>query len=126
MKKIFCIIAGLLFCAFSTNSSYAASGDVTQTGGAGGEMTIDTTNNAASADLKFNPSTNVVMMGQSSATSFAVAGFHNQANQKAKGQVYGMATDSNKMFFNDISSTAAPTDISTTTAAAAFSGWYTM
>ena len=52
--------------------------------------------------------------------------YHEQANQKSSGQAYGMTSESNKMYFMDISSTAAPTTFTGTNESAFGSDWNTM
>jgi len=125
MKKIIYAASSIFLLLLSVNFSQAATGDITQTA-KGAEVTIDTTNMTQAPDLKFKPSTNVNIFGRSSATAFAVAGYHDQVNGKASGQEYGMASDTNKMFAKDISATAATNTLSDTQSAKAFTGWYTM
>ena len=124
MKKILYITAGLLFCALSSTSSvYAA----VKNGTPGGVLNIPVTPAGVpgAQPIAFTPSTNVNMGADVVSTSFAINAWHDQADQKKNGQAYGMAADSNKMFFLDISGTAA-TAVSGTNAGAAFAGWNTM
>jgi len=55
------------------------------------------------------------MLGTSSASSYAVIAWHQQAVDKDSGQAFAMAADENKMFFMDISENgeAVPTTIGT-------------
>ena len=114
---------GIIGVFFALASAQAV--DLVQTGGAGKPVSIATAGNAAAPDVTFNPSTNVIMTGVSVATAFAISGYHDQAVGKSNGQVYGMGSNSNKMFMKDISG-GAPTATSSTVIATAFSGWYTM
>ena len=114
--------AGFLLCPFSANNTYAS--DVAQTT-PGGVVTVAATAVAGAQPITFNPSTNVNMDGATSATAFAIDGWHEQAELKTAGQGYGMASDTNKMFFIDISQAISATTI-TGTNSGAFSSWNTM
>lgn len=103
MKVNFYITLGILFCALTVNNSFAADGDIENAGDPGTPVTI-THSVAGAQPIVFNPSTNVNILGQSDSTSFAVSGWHEQADQKDSGQAYLMTADENKMFFMDISS----------------------
>jgi len=126
MKKLLYITFGLFICALSVNNANAAA--LTQTGGAGSEVTVvvNTANVPGAKSIIFNPSSNVNMSGASDSTSWALAGYHTQANQKANGQQYGMAANSNAMWFADISTTAAGTITGTTSAAFTSGTWFSM
>ena len=124
MKKARYITAGLLFCALSATSTVYAAGTAVTNANPGEALTITGTGVPGAKNVVFTPSTNVNMSADSMATSFAVNGWHDQADQKKNGQAYGMAADSNKMFFLDISTTAGVAV--TATNSTAFSGWNTM
>ena len=80
---------------------------------------------AGAPNFQFNPSTNVVLDGQSDATSFAIYSYHENVLNKNSGQEYGMTSGVNKIYFLDISSsTAASTP--TATDSTAFTGWNQM
>ena len=131
MKKLLYITFGLFICALSANSANAAA---LQQAGSGGAVTVVVTSGAAGGtvpgakNIDFNPSSNVNMSGASDSTSWAVAGYHTQADRKANGQQYGMAANSNAMWFRDIS-TAGFTVVNTTNSGAAFTAalnWVSM
>lgn len=123
MKKLLTVIAaGLLFCSFSSNTSLATVNiENTEPGGV---VSFSPGVAGAPDPIEFTPSTNVNIGGQSDATSFAINSWHEQASSKTAGQAYGMTSDSNKMFFMDISTTAGSAVTGTT--AAAFSGYTTI
>ncbi|MDD2464683.1 MAG: hypothetical protein PHI97_11870 [Desulfobulbus sp.] len=121
MKKILCMATGLLLCTFSAQNIFAAA----FSGVSGADVTVSASNVSGATNITFTPSTNVNIYGTSVSTSFAAIAYHDQANQKKAGQAYGMTSDSNKMHFLDISSTAAPTSF-TGTNEAAFSSWNTL
>jgi hypothetical protein len=128
MKKIFCLV-GLSLCLFATNSAFAGSGDVSQTGGAGTAVTIEVTAAGVpgASNIVFTPSSNVLMQGQSVATSWALDAVHSQALGKDNGQAYGMAADSNKMYFLDAKTITTLADISATNRTGAFgASWHTL
>lgn len=121
MKKTLCIV-GLLFCIITITSTVQAS--MTQTNGV---VTITTAGVQGAQSIVFNPSSQVVMSGNTVSTSFVIASHHTQANLKKAGQQYGMAADSNSVWFKDIS-TATADVISTATNKNAFTAgtWFTM
>lgn len=123
MKKTFSIVAGLLVCAFTIAGTVQAA-DLTQA--ADGAVTVDAGSVEGAKDIVFNPSSQVKMSGASETGNFAIAAYHTQAQNKKAGQQYGMASDSNALWFKDISETTADT-VDTTKAADAFgTDWYTM
>ena len=125
MKKTFSIAAGLLLCAFTIAGTVHAAAF---SQAADGKVTVSATGVQGAKDIEFNPSSQVKMSGASVSTSFAIAAYHTQANQKKAGQQYGMAAESNALWFKDISATAVTTlSAQTTNKASAFgTGWYTM
>lgn len=116
MKKILLIAAGILISTAPVHNAFAAA--LTQAGGAGTAVTVVGTGVAGAQSIVFNPSTNVSMSGNSVATNFAIAGYHTQALRKASGQAYGMGSDSNKMYFQDISNSTAYTGVAAGTSQA--------
>lgn len=122
MKKIIYIALGLFVCALSANNADAAA--LTQTGGAGSTVNVDAAGVNGAQDINFNPSSNVLMTGVSEANIWKVVSHHTQANTKANGQQYGMHSDSNAMWFQDISGTTGAASISDTTDFA--SPWFSM
>ena len=125
MKIYFCVALGILLCAFSVNNTFAANIDNANPG----ETVTITVTVPGAQDVEFNPSTNVNILGESDATSFAVSGWHEQAVQKDSGQAYLMSADENKMFFMDISADgeAVPADGDRATNFANFKGvWNTL
>lgn len=124
MKKTLYIAGAALFCALFATNSMAV--DLVQSG-AGQAVTIAVTVPGAQ-DVSFNPSTNVIMSGQSDVTAFGVAGYHTQALGKDSGQAYLMTADENKMFFLDISANGTPAGptSSGTTKAAFTEDWHTL
>lgn len=119
MKRIFCFLAATatigLFC-FSSNVNATS---FTQTdAGEPVEMTVAT---AGAPNFSFNPSTNVILLGNSVTTSFAIWAHHQQVLNKASGQQYGMTSAVNKMYFLDISSSTTAYTSATATNSAAFS-----
>lgn len=124
MKKILFVAAGLFLCAL-TIQNIANAASLSQPN-VGGPVTVSATNVSGAKSIVFTPSSNVVMTGVSEKTSWALGAYHTQAMNKKNGQGYGMAADSNKVWFQDISS-ATTLSITTTTAAAAFgSPWNSM
>lgn len=116
MKKTLYIAMALMFCAISASSSFAADEETGGDGGAatgitqdgsGGTVTIPAGSVDGAQPIEFNPSTNVNIVGTSTATDFGIAGWHTQALKKAAGQAYAMIADSNKMYFMDISGDGA-------------------
>ena len=125
------LIIGITSLAFWACNASAL--DLTQTDGAGAEAKFTETATAipGAADLVFKPSTQVVFAGESNKTSFAIDAYHAAVLNKTSGQAYGMAGDSKKVFFCDISTTAAYSTVQPdgTNAGDAFlaaSGWTSM
>ena len=124
MKKALYIICTAALCGFWISNANAV--DITQTA-AGDPVTLTTANVAGDPGFTFNPSTGVIMDGESDETSFAISAYHKATINKASGQAYGMAADVNKLFFMDISGDSVTATITGTTSTAAFSGdWVTM
>lgn len=137
MKKTLLILSSMALSLFLIQSISAEvllnqGGAVTTAANAaankGKDVTIDTSNvGGAPALLTFAPSTGVVMSGATDSTSFAIAAHNNNVNQKKAGQQYGMAGDTNKMYFRNIETVAAEYMVSgDTNTATAFAGWATM
>lgn len=123
MKKYITSLACIAIIGFAANSTTAADNvDVVQSV-AGGPVTIAVSITGA-PDVTFNPSTNVNMNGKTAPNAFQISGYHDAANVKANGQAYGMASDVNKLFWLDISTTAyvEPTGTNST----AFGSWNTL
>ena len=125
MKKSSCLTLGACLIGIVTlcSNANAASGDVSQNASTN-VVTIDTTNNTAAPDLTFNPSTNVAVAGESSATAFQINAYHTAVLNKTSGQSFGMASNSNKVWFDDISGDASyNTPTGTSTANFVTKGW---
>ena len=130
MKKILLIAAGLLVCTFSAQNASAATSTWTQTK-AGDPVKITATSVSGAQDIEFNPSTNVKILGASGPGAFGVGGWHTQAELKASGQAYAMMSDSNQMYFRDISKDGdgVPTSTDVTSKVADYTtakGWNAM
>ena len=122
MKKALLVLAAIVSMGFIATTTYAASGEIDQADN--GMVTIDCTNmiNAGdvAANLEFQPSTNVILSGASSSTSFAAATYHEQVEDKDGGRQYGMAADTNVIFWLNISEDGngqAVVDVAATTSA---------
>jgi hypothetical protein len=126
MKKLLLIAAGILLCASPAHNVFAADLDQDD---AGETVTVDASTVPGAQDIEFNPSTNVVMTGASEATSFAIGAYHEQALNKTAGQSYGMAADTNSIFFQDLSPAGTGDGTVTGTNASEFTtanGWFQM
>lgn len=111
MKKASSILFGMAITLFITQSAFA-DGVISQTGAdatAKAGQPVNVTGTTGPTIDPFSVSTNVVMEGATSATSFALTGYHLQVDQKKSGKMFAMASDSSAMWFADISSTAAST-----------------
>ena len=106
MKKSLYIALALLLC--STSAEYASAA-FTQTGGAGGTVKIDADSVDGAQPVEFNPSTNVIVVGSTTKTAFGVGAYHEQAVGKDSGQAYAMNSETNKMYFMDISADSGNT-----------------
>lgn len=95
MKRISVFLLALMVMGFMT--SYAFAGSYSTTGG--DTMTIDASGIPGADNLTFNPSPRVNMTGRSSAMGFAHNGVHQQALETEGGKAYGMASDTNRVFF---------------------------
>lgn len=103
MKRNLYIAAGLLAGLFLVQNAYSAAFSNSPTVPL---VSISSANvTGAPAALTFNPSTNVMMAGNSESTSFLINAYHTQALAKAAGQAYAMVADSNKMYFMAIEAT---------------------
>lgn len=126
MKKTLSIIMGLLLLTFFAQNSVAGTFNNASTPGA--TVVVDATNVTGSQNIDFNPSTNVIIYGESVSAAFGLMAYHDQASQKASGQAYAMVGDSNKMYFMDISDggETTPTASPGTNEAGLASTWNTM
>ena len=134
MKKTLYTLLALASCGFFAASVNAASGDYVRNAGTG-QIQIDATSMIAAGqtttNMTFQPSANVFMTGQSSATSFAHAAYHTQTEDKTNGRQFAMAADINVIYWANISDDAAAiaplTAIAGTTSAAfPLANWTTM
>lgn len=100
------IIFGLACLSFWACNASAGTLTASQTG-PGLELTFTPTSTfvPGAAPLVFTPSAQVNMAAQSVRTSFQLNAYHSAVLGKASGQGYGMAGDSKKVFFIDISPT---------------------
>jgi hypothetical protein len=123
MKKALFIPAVLICCFYTISNAIAG----TFTSEKGAQITIAADAVPGAQPIIFNPSTNVNVDGQSDSTSFAVTAWHEQAEGKSSGQAYGMAADSNKMFFIDISdANNIPSGVGTNSGDFSGGDWHTM
>ncbi len=103
-KTLYTLFAITTFGLFAA-TAYAASGDYTQD--AQGAISIDNTNLIAAgqvvAPLVFNASSNVIVDGVSSATSFAHSSYHGQVEDKENGRQFGMSADKNVIVWLNVS-----------------------
>lgn len=114
MKKNFYIAAALLAGFLWTTNAQA--GDLSQTGGAGTDITfaVTATGIPGAKALTFSPSNNVLMNGETDPTGFQVNAYHTAALGKAAGQGYGMTADSNSIWFVAIEDVTDDGDFSVT------------
>ena len=124
-KTLSFLVAASVFGLLAMHTNAMASVSVANTN-PGDPVTVTPTNVSGAANLVFNPSTNVIIDGDSDETSFAIWGYHSQVLGKSSGQAYGMAADTNKLFFLDISGLSAAPTVTGTNAAAAFTAWTTI
>lgn len=124
MKKTFLFVAGMLLC---TPLAYTANAVNLVQANPGDDVTIAINVPGAPANMTFSPSTNVNMFGSSDETSFGIGAYHEQALNKNAGQAYAMIADSNKMYFQDISTTTTEPTIPTSSGGIkASADWTTM
>ena len=119
MKRL--LILGIACLGFSASQASAATLDLDQSAGGAAAVFTPTTLVPGAVALSFTPSAQVVMDGKSVRTSFAINAYHGAVLNKASGQAYGMAADSKKVYFLDISTVTAYASPTGTTAAT-FSG----
>ncbi len=122
MKKYIYALACIAIIGFVTHNATAS--DVAQTN-PGDQVTVSASSITGAPDLTFNPSTNVVINGTTADTAFQITGYHDSADQKKNGQAYGMASDVNKLYWLDISTTAY-SEPSGTNSGAFGSTWHEM
>ena len=126
MKRILCSLAVTAIIGICS-SAIAADTAFTQTDGAGEQVVLAITDTSGpitgAPDFTFNPSTNVVMGGMSSPTSFAAWSYHQNVDGKSSGQEYGMTSEVNKLFFLDISTDGTVETDSDATDSTLFAGW---
>ena len=125
MNKILYLAASFLFFGFCT-SNIADAASVTNATKPGSAITITATNVPGAQSFVFTPSTNVVLTGGVVDNSFAVSAYHDQANKKKAGQQYGMASDKNNVFFQDINNTTGAATVTATGSSIFVSPWHTM
>jgi len=119
VKTITSFMAIMALC-FMTSSAFAAANTAT----AGDALTVTVSNVTGASDLTFQPSAQVSISCESSATSFAAEAGHDAVQGKDAGQNYGMASDSSTVFWVNAKTTAY--DTVSATNSTAFSSWYKM
>lgn len=77
-----------------------------------------TLTSGAAPDFVFKPSPQVDMRGESDATGYAVGAAHHSALGKTDGKEYGMASDSNQVWWVDVSGEGTIIDVVGTNSAA--------
>lgn len=107
MKKTAILTFGLALC-FGISSAAHAVCTIANTGNPGTPVTC--TGGSGPSINEFLPSTNVIMDGESDATAAAVGAYHQQVLNKKSGKAFAMSTDTNKIFFADISTQANDTN----------------
>lgn len=122
MKKLaFGLALGLSVMTFS--SAQAGNLDIA----AGGELDLAITTAAISgavSNFVFKPSPSVRMIGSADDTGFAEAAVHLSAEGKSDGKAYGMASDSNQVWWMDVGvATLAATAAAADTNSAALTGY---
>lgn len=129
MKKIISLTCGVALCSCLISTAFATDYTVTASTG---QVSVDSANTDATADVIFNPSAQVVMSGASEASAFAHGAYHASVVNKAAGKQFAMASDSSAVFFLDISpdgEAAAESIAGSTNAAdvlATNANWHTM
>ena len=99
MKKILTLAAIGIFTLSMTQAAHTVVWGWTE-----GSIPISTNNVAGTPDFDpFSPSTNVYMMGQTASSGFTIGALHDQVVGKKSGKAFGMASDSNKVYYLDIS-----------------------
>ncbi|RJX19225.1 MAG: hypothetical protein C4563_08330 [Desulfobulbus sp.] len=102
MKKFYAVVAAIGLVAAAATFSLAGS---TYSTDAGAVMTVPTGNVAGAGVLQFKPSPKVSMTGMSTDIGFAHDAVHDAALGVSGGQEYGMAADTNKVFFQMVEET---------------------
>ena len=118
MKKQFIIGLAFISAMLFTASVYAAD---YESANPGDSITIDASSVSGAQDPVFNPSPQVTILLNVGADKFATAAVHRQALDTTDGKEYGMAYDSTKIYFYDVSAVTTVVDI-TTSSSTAFSG----
>lgn len=95
MHKVYTLVAAIGLVMLGATTSSAATFSTTD----GDVFTVPTTNVPGAAVFEFKPSPKVNMTGQSSSIGFAHDAVHMSALGVSGGQSYGMAGDTNKVFF---------------------------
>lgn len=107
MKKKLIYIAAISLGLFVSSNAIAA--DFTVTAADDGAVTM--ASNAANDGpaFRFIPSTNIVMDGGTTAAgeSFVVSAYHTSVLAKSSGKGFGMASDTNAMYWIDLSASGA-------------------
>ena len=116
MNKVYTFMAAIGLVMFTATSSSAGLAYATATPGAVMTITPTVALVPGAAPLVFKPSPKVSMDGMSALTGFAHNGVHNAALAVSGGQKYGMASDTNKVYFAVVEATnSAISDITTST-----------
>ncbi len=102
MKRIMIFMAAMTISVFMVASSHAqTSGDTVAQGDPGDVVVIEISLTGAD-DMEFKTSPQVEMSWVSDADGFAVNAAHAAAYEAPGGQAYGMAGDTNKVFWQSI------------------------
>ena len=112
VRKITSLMA-ILALGFIASSASATNLDNGTTGGTV-TVTVNTTTIPGATNLVFQPSSQVLMRGQSIRTAFAAISGHAAVEGKEAGQHYGMASDSSNVFWQAAETNALPTSYATT------------
>ncbi|MCL7488664.1 MAG: hypothetical protein M8357_10885 [Desulfobulbaceae bacterium] len=96
MKRIMIYMVAMTISMLMVASANAVSVGVTA---AGAQVTIEAAGIDGADPLVFNPSPQVQMSVISRASGFSLNGVHASALETAGGQAYGMADDTNKVFW---------------------------
>lgn len=113
-------MAILTTCLLTLSAQAAA---ITQAGGAGAVVTTGASGSGGA--LRFNPSPSVLMAGSSTETTFAIAAGHNQAVGKADGKAFGLAADSNKTYWLELTADTVVTNFADTDSSTFNASWNT-
>ncbi len=116
LLQLFCVsLISIGFCGNALAGPFANSGTL-----GGDDVEIESTD-ADRPDMVFTPSPKVWVTGGTSVDSFAASAVHLGSQEKTGGQAYGMASDTNQLFWSDVS--ADGHTAVTATGSSAFSDW---